>query len=290
MKSEAIFVEMLNMYQPTRARRLLSHMITSIPLPSFFRCNICGRTTATLLRWEIYRDFPACRHCGSTSRVRQIVDTLSREFFNRSIPLPHFPTRKDIVGCGLSDNTVYADALANHFEYSNTFYHQSPFLDITAVPDEWVGKFDFVIASDVFEHITFPVDRAFSGLRALLKPTGFAVFSVPYLPISETDERYPELHDFHIDHDEKGPVLINTTRDGRRQEFRNLVFHGGDGQVLEMRLFSEQDLPVRFAKAGFTATHLPKYMPRFGILDFAAHSHLFILRPDNQGQPELPLR
>jgi SAM-dependent methyltransferase len=211
--------------------------------------------------------------------VRQIVNALSREFFGQSLPLQHFPRRMDIVGCGLSDNPLYADALINYFNYRNTFYHQAPYLDITAVAEEWAGTFDFVIASDVFEHITFPVDRAFNGLRTLLKPTGFAIFSVPYLPIPATDERYPELHNFHICHDEHGAVLMNTTRDGRQQEFRNLAFHGGDGQVLEMRLFAEQDLFDQFAKAGLSAKRLPRFVPRFGILDFSAHSHLFILRP-----------
>ena len=279
MIDEAIYKRVLTMHQPTLAGLLLTRAITLAPWPFLLRCNICGRITRTLLRWAVYRDFPSCSHCGSTSRVRQIVHTLSYELFGKSIPLLRFPHQPDISGCDLSGWPGYAQPLATIFNYRNTFYHQDPHLDITAVPGDWVGRFDFVIASDVFEHVVSPVEKAFAGLRALLKPDGFAIFSVPYQPISATVERYPELYDFHIDNDEKGPVLINTTRDGRRQKFRDLVFHGGDGLVLEMRSFAEHDLFAQFSHAGFKATQVAKYVPHCGILDFSAHSHLFVLRP-----------
>lgn len=279
MIDETIYKKVLAMHQPTAVSLLRARAITFAPWPFFFRCNICGRITPTVLRWAVYRDFPSCFHCGSTSRVRQIVHALSYELFGKSIPMFSFPKRLDICGCDLSGWSGYASWLASTFNYRNTFYHQDPHLDITAVPDDWVGRFDFVIASDVFEHVVPPIEQAFAGLRALLKPGGFAIFSVPYLPISKTEERYPELYDFHIENDEKGPILINMTRDGRRQEFRDLVFHGGDGLVLEMRCFAESDLLAQFSKAGFTATQVPRYVPRCGILDFSAHSHLFVLRP-----------
>ena len=45
--------------------------------------------------------------------------------------------------------------------------------------------------------------------------------------------------------------LINKTRDGRTQKFEDLVFHGGAGLILEMRLFSEKGLRKEFLVAGF---------------------------------------
>lgn len=45
--------------------------------------------------------------------------------------------------------------------------------------------------------------------------------------------------------------LINKTRDGRTQKFEDLVFHGGAGLILEMRLFAEKGLRKEFLVAGF---------------------------------------
>ena len=42
------------------------------------------------------------------------------------------------------------------------------------------------------------------------------------------------------------------TRAGEVEYFNDLVFHGGDGATLEMRLFAEHDLLLHFSTAGFT--------------------------------------
>jgi len=39
---------------------------------------------------------------------------------------------------------------------------------------------DFIISSDVFEHVNSPIADAFRSLRKLIKPTGVIIFSVPY--------------------------------------------------------------------------------------------------------------
>ena len=36
--------------------------------------------------------------------------------------------------------------------------------------------------------------------------------------------------------------MINTTREGRIEEFEDLIFHGGEGETLEKRVFSLPDL------------------------------------------------
>ncbi len=48
-------------------------------------------------------------------------------------------------------------------------------------------------------------------------------------------------------------MLKNRTREGVIQEFRNLVFHGGPGTTLEMRVFSENSIIQHLRNAAFTA-------------------------------------
>ena len=46
-------------------------------------------------------------------------------------------------------------------------------------------------------------------------------------------------------------MLVNRTRTGELQVFRDLVFHGGEGATLELRVFCFDDLLARIAAAGF---------------------------------------
>jgi SAM-dependent methyltransferase len=184
-------------------------------------------------------------------RFRSVVRALSVELFGESLALPDFPARRDLRGLGMSDWDGYAERLARVFDYTNTYYHREPRLDITRVPEALCSSFDFVVSSDVFEHVPPPVGLAFENARRLLKPGGVLVFTVPYTKEGRTVEHFPDLYDYRIAGTRRGHVLHNTTRAGERQTFRDLVFHGGAGQTLEMRVFSESSLIEEFARAGF---------------------------------------
>lgn len=43
----------------------------------------------------------------------------------------------------------------------------------------------------------------------------------------------------------------NTTVDDKNEIFENLIFHGGPGSTLEMRIFCQSDLINHFQNAGF---------------------------------------
>ena len=118
---------------------------------------------------------------------------LSLELLGRSLCLSEFPTRPDIIGLGMSDWDGYASVLAQKFSYQNTYYHQEPRLDIRDIDPKLEGTMDFVISSDVFEHVPPPVSMAFENARRLLKPNGILVFSTPYSKETETVEHFPEL-------------------------------------------------------------------------------------------------
>jgi SAM-dependent methyltransferase len=215
-----------------------------------FLCNLCGTPNAGTLA-ALSREALTCSHCGSNVRFRAMAFLVTKEVLGRPLPLSEIPAHKEIAGVGLSDAVNYAGPLAEKFSYENPFYHTEPRLDIVAIDESRVGRYDFIIASDVFEHVLPPIGVAFRNAHALLKPGGVLVLTVPFSLDAETVEHFPDLHDWRIEVEDGRHVLLNRTRDGRSQRFADLVFHGGPGSTLEMRLFSRDALLRELAAAGF---------------------------------------
>jgi len=217
-----------------------------------FQCNICGNFCQSPLS-NLGREIPSCPVCGSTVRMRSIIHILSTELFGESIILPEFPYNNNITGIGMSDWFGYATPLAKKLAYINTYYHQEPKLDIKSIEKTLENKFDFIISSDVFEHIEPQISIAFSNLFRLLKDGGVTVFTVPYiLDGEETAEHFPDLYNYSIEKKSDGQFFLkNSTKGGCVQIFDNLVFHGGEGFTIEMRLFSKRSLINCFIQAGF---------------------------------------
>lgn len=217
----------------------------------FFRCNICGQACLTKVV-ELDREKASCKNCGSTVRWRAIIHILSVELFGQSLALPDFPVRHDISGIGLSDWDGYAAQLTRKLNYRNTFYHQEPRLDIASIDAALEGSLDFIISSEVFEHVPPPVSVAFQNARRLLKPGGVMIFTVPYSKEEKTLEHFPELHDYKLIESNGHYTLRNVTKSGAVQIFEDLIFHGGPGSTLEMRVFSESSILEEFKEAGFS--------------------------------------
>lgn len=216
-----------------------------------FTCNICGAANTSSLD-RLSREVSSCTKCGSTVRMRSIVHALSMELFGKSLVLTDFPVRKEIKGIGMSDWNEYAKLLTEKLDYTNTFYHQEPKLDITDISEDMYESLDFVISSDVYEHVLFPVSRAFNNTRELLKNNGVFIFTVPYTKEGETTvEHFGELHDFEIINDNGDYILKDVDEAGNERQFHDLVFHGGPGSTLEMRVFSEKSLMEELRKSGF---------------------------------------
>jgi SAM-dependent methyltransferase len=231
-----------------------------------FRCNICG-AVCRVAPAALSRETPSCSACGSTVRTRTIVHLLTCELFGRSVALPDMPHRPDLIGIGLSDSAAYAVPLAQKLGYTNTYFHTGPRLDIADVPADRAAEADFIVASDVFEHVAPPVARAFVNARRLLKPAGVLIFSVPFSLDAETVEHFPDLHDYRLVDTGGSWRLENRTVDGREQVFTDLVFHGGPGTTLEMRLFSRAGLEREFTAAGFARLRIAdEPCPEHGIV------------------------
>jgi 2-polyprenyl-3-methyl-5-hydroxy-6-metoxy-1,4-benzoquinol methylase len=216
-----------------------------------YRCNICGKECESKIT-DMTRENPSCIGCGSTVRMRAIIRTLSLELFGESLPISDFPIRPDIIGMGMSDWGECAERLKRKLNYRNTYYHKEPKLDILSIPSDLEGKFDFIISTDVFEHVEPPISIAFENTRKLLKLGGVLIFSAPYLKEGKTIEHFPELYKYEIVKNNDGCFLKNITRNGVEQIYDHLVFHGGEGTTLEMRSFSEGSLMEEFRKAGFS--------------------------------------
>lgn len=232
-------------------------------------CNICGFRLRAPSEVIAERESRSCIGCGSTLRFRALMAALQSETDHaREIRvLERIPSRKQIKGIGMTDAHIYATALRRKFDYTNTYFHTQPLLDIRSPAEKYLGKHDFVVSSDVLEHVDGPCERALGNLRALLKPGGLLVLTVPYGFHDVTIEHFPELNDYRIEGEGADRVLVNVTTDGREQRFSNLSFHGGDGSTLELRIYSYPHLVRLLGDAGFVDIKLHDVQhPRWGII------------------------
>jgi SAM-dependent methyltransferase len=230
-----------------------------------FVCNICGSKNSVPLE-SLTREQETCSHCCSTVRYRALMHQLSLALFGEAIPLPEFPVDRSIRGIGTSDWPGFARLLAEKFDYQNTFFTEPPKLDLKTPHQGWAGQCDFVICSEVLEHVAPPVQPAFDGLRSLLKPNGVAILTVPYQIGAPTIEHFESLNEWSLCAIGMQQVLVNRTREGTFEVFDRLTFHGGaHGPSLEMRIFGKDGLALNLSRSGFYFKVIEEPWPEFGI-------------------------
>jgi SAM-dependent methyltransferase len=236
-----------------------------------FVCNICGERQAFKPQGADWREAPSCTGCGSSVRMRSIVHCVTEGVLGRSAVLDQLsPSR--LKGAGLSDWEGYAARLAKAFDYTNTFYHQEPRLDICSPGSDWRGRCDFLISTDVFEHVPPPSQQAFNNSFEILKPGGLLVMTVPYGDNPETIEHYPALASYAVVELGGEYAVVTRSTDGRFTLDDAPVFHGGPGSTLEMRMFSRTAVVDQLAAAGFVDIKVHgEPVPEWGI--FPPHHH-----------------
>jgi SAM-dependent methyltransferase len=212
-----------------------------------------------------HREHLTCVGCQGSARFRGIVHAIQRELLGDPLGavFRSAAERKDITGIGISDPHIYSFDLDRIFHYTNTFYHREPLLDIIKAESvESYDPVDFVVCSDVLEHVSPPAITAFQNLRKLVQPGGVLILTVPYLEGYDTIEHYPHLYKWKtVEMGDGHYAIVNLRRgDFTRPDgipyiecFPRPVFHGGPGEVLEMRLFGEGDLRARLAYVGFSS-------------------------------------
>ena len=228
-----------------------------------FICNICGAHNAV----EHFVTEPASCDCGSNVRVRAMIHLLSMELFGQSLPLQDFPKLRSIRGLGMTDKEGYASILADKFDYTNTHYDREPRFDFTERHPELYGAYDFILSSDVIEHIAPPIERALEETCLLLKPRGFLALTIFCNPQDEMREHFPDLNEYRVAPRGTSQVLINRRRDGSLEIRDDLVFHGGTGATLEMREFGITALKQKLCAAGFLDFEfLDENLPEIGVI------------------------
>ncbi|HLW76813.1 MAG TPA: methyltransferase domain-containing protein [Bryobacteraceae bacterium] len=217
--------------------------------------------------------------------MRAIVALLSREIYGVTIAVPDFPSMKSLRGMGMSDWPDLAERLTQKFDYVNTYYDRPPYFDITN-PGKDRGLYDFILSSEVMEHVAPPVEKAFETLASLLKPNGLLIMTTPYKIGAKTAEHFPDLNESGLVKLGQQIVLINRRRDGTMETFEDLVFHGGVGATLEMRLFSKESLEQMLLAAGFSSVYFAaERWPDFGIDRFEEWSLPIAARMGNFRAP-----
>jgi hypothetical protein len=227
-----------------------------------FACNVCGAWNEV----EHFATEPATCPCGSNVRIRALIHLLSLELFGRSIPLTEFPKLKSIRGLGMSDKDCYAGALAEKFDYTNTFYDREPRFDSSRRDESLWGQYDFVLSADVLEHVGPPVETTLEQLCRMLKPRGFLGVTIFCAPSDRMREHFPELNEYRVVPLGGSHVLINRRSDGTLEIRDDLIFHGGTGATLEMREFGATALREKLCAAGFREVEfLVENLPEIGV-------------------------
>ena len=121
-----------------------------------YTCNVCGSVNVCAMS-SIERESGACHSCGATLRFRSLVAALTLRMVGSVVVLRDIEKRKDVVGVGMSDAPCYARLLEQKFSFTNTFYHCEPRLDMTNPSEQRLHSCDFIISSDVYEHVALPV-------------------------------------------------------------------------------------------------------------------------------------
>ena len=216
-----------------------------------FVCNVCGMLHCVQTA-KFHRELAHCPACGSNARFRGMVAALGDILqVPAGLALVDWPRQPQVRGLGMSDWPGYADVLARKMAYVNTHFDRSPRLDILDPGPQWLGVHDFVLSTDVLEHVLPPVQRAFDHLLALLRPGGWLVFSVPYTTEAATREHYPGVVDFDVARACGQEVVVWRSADGRLHLDAEPVFHGGSGATLELRVFGREAVLAHLAQAGF---------------------------------------
>ncbi len=228
------------------------------------RCNICGWSDR-FLRLERGREGTVCRNCGSSSRNRAVAWVLGR-VLDEDQAVFRWKYRTSAPMLESSARGALAMYFRKKFDYYGTEYDPKK-IAAGNQPREYAdfqklhyadNTFDFVVASDVFEHIRRDAD-AMREVQRVLKPGGHLILTVPY-----DHERAQTLQRV----DTSGPKDVHLLPP---------QYHGGGGHTLAYREYG-RDLMNLMRAASFSVERVEVERPDFGI----TRQSVFVAR---KGQP-----
>lgn len=144
-------------------------------------CNICNSLNLSNINLKKSKYAPStyerilCTNCGSTMRYRSLIHVFNLYYPNRD---------KGKQGIGLTDPPCVSNYLKKDFNYKNTFFNDridGEYIDVLRFTDFCsLESLDFIIASDVFEHVS-NLELALSECYKVLKPSGKIFVTVPII-------------------------------------------------------------------------------------------------------------
>lgn len=171
-------------------------------MPGF--CNICGKLTVFSTRHENFREHVACYQCRSANRQRQMAAVLLAYSLNNGKNTPLLASISDLPSSIVIWNAETTRALhaklKNHLgvNYVSTEYIDSKFqsgdtvggaLHVDIQNTHFQGNsFDYILTSDVMEHVPFP-EKALKETYRVLKPGGCHIFTAPFYHHRFTNEQ-----------------------------------------------------------------------------------------------------
>jgi SAM-dependent methyltransferase len=160
-------------------------------------------------------------------------------------------------GIGIGDDWRLARLLHQHFAYTNSHLDRFPVLDLCQIPDHTRSSVEFVVCSDVLEHVRPPLSEALNGLYSLVKPGGFAVVTVPLHSTQDEAELYKDL----VSYEFANKTLLWKDSMGHDHADSNPTLHEGEGLVLVFRTFSHRSIVSCLLQAGFASVSSPETLP-----------------------------
>ena len=167
---------------------------------SFIYCNVCGSNVKIIIRTNNLREDCTCKKCQSNSRKRHLayvfLESLSTKVSKFS-SLKSINNNLNLTLYNVESNGALHNGLKhlNKYVCSEYFGSYETFgkevngvlnVDLMNIPFE-SNSFDYIISTEVFEHIPNPY-KAFIEIHRILKIGGAHIFTVPYYSNREKDE------------------------------------------------------------------------------------------------------
>lgn len=150
-------------------------------------CNICSSDKGFSNNHQgSLRENLVCKNCKSTSRDRAYIWSLGYALGEEDTPLSNWPEEKSIKLLETSGYRAHPQFLEKKFDYYNPKFADAPpgawndpkkYASVENLPYE-KDFFDYVISSDVFEHVRRD-HIGFENIFNVLKPEGYFVLTVP---------------------------------------------------------------------------------------------------------------
>jgi SAM-dependent methyltransferase len=243
---------------------LVERLALKTKFGGWITCPICGAFAQTRVEHANFRETILCASCQSTNRNRQIALVLCTVISKR-LGTAVTSLKQLKPNSGLAIYNTEASGPTHHYlchlpnyccsEYfgpelnsgdrRNGVLHQD--LMALSFPD---NSFDFILSSDVLEHLPNPY-QAHREIFRTLKPGGAHIFTVPFYQDRVRDE-----------------TRAMVTAEGKVTHLLDPIFHHDPLRpegILVYTIFSFEML-VKLEEIGFKATLYRLYRPKYGIL------------------------